>query len=63
MSRGTRSRFLLKLSLNLFGWKHYYAVYNGHDSRGWLGYCGLVRRGGETRQPPYIFDAIHLVWI
>ena len=29
-------------------------MYNGHDSRGWLGYCGLVRIGAETHEPSYV---------
>ena len=55
---GNKKKKFFKLSPNptpiLFGWKHYHAVYNGHDSRGWLGYCGLVRRGAETREPSYV---------
>ena len=55
---GNKKKKFFKLSPNptpiLFGWKHYQAVYNGHDSRGWLGYCGLVRQGAETRELPYV---------
>ena len=43
---GNKKKKFFKLDPNptplLYGWKHYAAMYNAHDRRGWVGYCGLV---------------------